>query len=314
MNSKSDQKAEKNGSMLNFEEEFNNRIKRTENIITRYLPEPEGYGSRVIEALNYSFLSGGKRLRPLLLIETHILCGGDGNLIAPFMAAIEMIHTYSLVHDDLPAMDNDRLRRGRPTTWAQYDEACAILAGDALLNLAAETVTYAFELANTPEEIGLVAAAIRILFHHSGIWGMIGGQCADIGAEAAEDITEEELIYIHKNKTAALIRAAMTIGALLAGAEDKTIIAVDRAAYCIGLAFQIQDDILDVCGDEKTLGKPIGSDKDNGKKTYVTMHGLEASRTEVERLSNEALDIVKNMPVRNEFLEQLITYMIRREK
>lgn len=299
---------------MNFEKELEDRVKRTENIILKYLPEPENYSRRVTEALRYSFTSGGKRLRPMLLIETHILCGGDGNLVAPFMAAIEMIHTYSLIHDDLPAMDNDTLRRGKPTCWAAFDEASAILAGDALLNLAMETATYGFELARTPQETGLVAAAIRILFHHSGINGMIGGQCADICAEAKPEISEEELIYIHKNKTAALLRAAMTIGAVLAGADDETIVAMDRAAYLTGLAFQIRDDYLDVCGEEAVLGKPIGSDESRNKKTYVSLYGLDRARDEVERLSNEALQIIKGTKAGNIFLEQLIEYMIRRDK
>ena len=297
---------------MNFKEELDSRVSRTENIIVKYLPEASGYASKVIEASNYSFLAGGKRLRPLLMIETHILCGGDGRLIAPFMAAIEMIHNYSLVHDDLPAMDGDELRRGRPTTWKQYDEATAILAGDALLNYSVETAACAFDLAENADDMKLIAEAIKILYHHSGIYGMIGGQCADIEAETIP-ADEETLIYIHKNKTAALIRAAMTIGAVLSGADEETFIAVDRAAYCIGLAFQIRDDILDVTGNEETLGKPIGSDEKNNKTTYVTLKGLEESKAEVERLSTEALEIIRSFDGRNMFLEDLISYMIGRD-
>ncbi len=299
---------------MNFEEELEKRISQTEEIIAGYLPRPEGYGERVIDAMNYSFLAGGKRLRPMLMIESHILCGGDGRLVAPFMAAIEMIHTYSLVHDDLPAMDNDELRRGKPTTWKQYDDATAILAGDALLNYSMETAGFAFDLAENEEDMLKVAQALKLLYHHSGIYGMIGGQCADLLAEKADSIPEEELIYIHKNKTAALIRAAMTIGGVLAGVDDDTLVALDRAAYCVGLAFQIRDDLLDITSDEATLGKPIGSDEKNNKTTYVSMHGIEASKQAVDDLSSEALDIVKGMDGSNEFLESLIDWLTNRNR
>jgi len=299
---------------MNFDEELKTRISRTEEIISAYLPEADGYGARVMDAMNYSFLAGGKRIRPMLMIETHILCGGDGHLVAPFMAALEMIHTYSLIHDDLPAMDGDELRRGKPTTWKQYDEACAILAGDGLLNYSVETASLAFDMAEDEEDYIRVAASLKILYHHAGIYGMIGGQCADIEAEEKGDIPEDMLIYIHRNKTAALLRAAMTIGAVLAGADDDTIRLIDRAADCIGLAFQIQDDLLDVTSTDETLGKPVGSDERNNKTTYVTLHGIDESRDAVKRLSNEALDIIRDMRHRNEFLEELITWMTDRDR
>ncbi|MBQ8947035.1 MAG: polyprenyl synthetase family protein [Lachnospiraceae bacterium] len=298
---------------MDFNTELKNRIERTEGIITKYLPKEEGYGGRVTEAMNYSFMAGGKRIRPMLMIETHILCGGDGRLIAPFMAAIEMIHTYSLVHDDLPAMDGDELRRGKPSAWKQYDEAMAVLAGDGLLNYAAETALMAFDLAEDELDTTFVAEAMKLLFYHSGINGMIGGQCADVEAGKSPDVSPEQLIYIYKNKTAALIRASMDIGALLGGVDDDTLIAIDRAAYNIGIAFQIQDDILDVTSTEEELGKPIGSDDKNNKTTYVTVNGLDASAAEVERLSNEALDILKGFEVRNEFLEELVSSLIGRK-
>ncbi len=298
---------------MDFKDEMKNRIERTEGIITRYLPGGEGYGGRVIEAMNYSFMAGGKRIRPMLMIETHILCGGDGRLIAPFMAAIEMIHTYSLVHDDLPAMDGDELRRGKPSTWKQYDEAMAVLAGDGLLNLASETALLAFDLAESAFDTTLVAEAMKLLFYHSGINGMIGGQCADVEAEKSSDVTMEQLIYVYKNKTAALLRAAMDIGALLAGVDDETLIAIDRAAYNVGLAFQIRDDVLDVTASEEELGKPIGSDDRNNKTTYVTLEGIESAEAEVRRLSDEALEILRGFTARNEFLEGLISYMIDRK-
>ena len=299
---------------MNFDEELKTRTSRTEEIISAYLPEAEDYGARVMDAMNYSFMAGGKRIRPMLMIETHILCGGDGHLVAPFMAALEMIHTYSLVHDDLPAMDGDELRRGKPTTWKQYDEACAILAGDGLLNYSVETAALAFDMAEDEEDYIRVAASLKILYHHAGIYGMIGGQCADIEAEERGNIPEDMLIYIHRNKTAALLRAAMTIGAVLAGADDDTIRLIDRAADCIGLAFQIQDDLLDVTSTDEVLGKPVGSDERNNKTTYVTLHGIDESREAVKRLSSEALDIIRDMRHRNEFLEQLITWMTDRDR
>lgn len=299
---------------MDFNSELEKRIARTENIITRYLPEPAGFGGRVTEAMNYSFNAGGKRIRPMLMIETHILCGGSGVLVAPFMAAIEMIHTYSLIHDDLPCMDGDELRRGKPSTWKQFDEATAVLAGDGLLNYASETALKAFELAEDASDMMLVARAMSMLFYHSGINGMIGGQCADIAAEDSDDVSMEQIIFIHKNKTAALLRAAMNVGAILAGADDNTIIGIDRAAYDIGLAFQIRDDILDITSTTGLLGKPVGSDENNNKATYVSLEGLEASEAEVSRLSHEALDIIRKMPARNEFLEELIEYMIVRNK
>lgn len=299
---------------MSFDEELKTRIARNEEIVSAYLPDPADYGARVMEAMNYSFLAGGKRIRPMLMIETHILCGGDGRLVAPFMAALEMIHTYSLIHDDLPAMDGDELRRGMPTTWKQYDEATAILAGDGLLNYSVETAALAFDMAEDHEDYIRVAASMKILYHHAGIYGMIGGQCADIAAEEMSDLPEDMLIYIHRNKTAALIRAAMTIGAVLAGADEDVIRLIDRAADCIGLAFQIQDDLLDVTSTDEALGKPVGSDERNNKTTYITLHGIDESRAAVERLSNEALDIIRDMRHRNEFLEELITWMIHRDR
>ena len=299
---------------MSFEIELKDRILRTEEIISSYLPEPEDFGSKVMEAMDYSFLAGGKRIRPMLMMETHILCGGDGRLIAPFMAALEMIHTYSLVHDDLPAMDGDELRRGKPTTWMQFDEAVAILAGDGLLNYSCEVACLAFNLAESPDDFAAIASALKILYHHSGIYGMIGGQCADIEAENSQNVTEEMITYIHMHKTAALIRAAMCIGAVLAGADEDTIMKLDHAAECIGLAFQIQDDLLDITSDEETLGKPVGSDARNNKTTYVTLHGIMGSRMKVEELSNEALDIIRNINHRNVFLEELVEWMINRDK
>ncbi len=226
-----------------------------------------------------------------------------------------MIHNYSLVHDDLPAMDNDEYRRGRKTTHVVYGEGMAVLAGDGLLNYAFETAVRAFDKAKTADEMRRVAASMKILADRAGIDGMIGGQCADLEAEKPEtDVTEEMLLYIHEHKTAALIQAAMTIGAALAGASQEEIDALERCACNIGLAFQIQDDILDVTGSLEVLGKQVGSDEKNHKLTYVGMHGLEESRRQVEKLSAEAVEILASFPRRNLFLEELVRQLIYRQK
>ncbi len=298
---------------MNFEERLQATTAQIEKILERYLPKEEGYQRIVLEAMNYSVRAGGKRLRPMLMWEVYDMFGGHRATVEPFMAAIEMIHTYSLVHDDLPAMDNDDYRRGKLTTHKAYGEAFGILAGDALLNYAFETALTAFDLFFT--EPGPVMWALQILARKAGIHGMIGGQTADIQAEGQkEPLTKAQLLYIHENKTAALIQASMMIGAVLAGAGYEEVEKIERCAYNIGIAFQIQDDILDVVGDEKELGKPIGSDEKNSKQTYVTINGLEASRREVETLSKEAIDILEELGCTNDFLKELIRKLIHRQK
>ncbi|MDE7445728.1 MAG: polyprenyl synthetase family protein [Lachnospiraceae bacterium] len=299
---------------MNFNEMLEAKTKHAQEILTKYLPEEKGFQRRVLEAMNYSALAGGKRLRPILMEESFLLFGGSGTLVEPFMAALEMIHNYSLVHDDLPAMDNDEYRRGRKTTWNVYGDGMAVLAGDGLLNLAFETASLAFDLTEDPESLKRIAAAIQILGKKAGIYGMIGGQAADIEAESERQVTEELLLFIHENKTAALIQAAMMIGAILAGADQKSVSSMEKAAYNIGIAFQIQDDILDVTSTSEVLGKPIGSDEKNHKLTYVTLHGLEESREEVRMLSEEALSILRSFDGRNRFLEELVDSLITREK
>ena len=304
---------------MNFKEELEQKTKTIEEILQRSLPAEEGYRRRVAEAMNYSILAGGKRLRPMMMAESAALFG-DGSVLLEhalplFMAALEMIHNYSLVHDDLPAMDNDEYRRGRKTTHVVYGEGMAVLAGDGLLNYAFETAVRAFDKAKTADEMRRVAASMKILADRAGIDGMIGGQCADLEAEKPEtDVTEELLLYIHEHKTAALIQAAMTIGAALAGASQEEIGALERCACNIGLAFQIQDDILDVTGSLEVLGKQVGSDEKNHKLTYVGMHGLEESRRQVEKLSAEAVEILASFPRRNLFLEELVRQLIYRQK
>ena len=296
-----------------FQAELQAKTKQIEELLKKYLPEEKGYQKTVLEAMNYSLMAGGKRLRPMMMRETYRLFGGHGTVIEPFMAAMEMIHTYSLVHDDLPAMDNDEYRRGRKTTHTVYGEAMGILAGDGLLNYAFETALKAFE---EPEaDLKKVAQAMAVLARKAGVYGMIGGQTADIEAEEqTEPLTREQLLYIHENKTAALIQASMMVGAILAGASKEEIAQIEKCAYNIGIAFQIQDDILDVIGDSKELGKPVGSDEKNHKQTYVTLNGLEQSMEEVRVLSQEAVNILDEIDGDGEFLKQLVITLIDRRK
>lgn len=299
-------------SWMNFKEELKDRVDNIEAILKEYLPKEEGWQKTVIAAMNYSVLAGGKRLRPMLMEETYRLFGGKGREIEPFMAAIEMIHTYSLVHDDLPAMDNDEYRRGRKTTHVVYGEAMAILAGDGLLNYAFETAMKSFTMEGDLEK---KARALSVLAQKAGIYGMIGGQTADIEAEDLGDqVTTEHLMFIHAHKTSALIEAAMMTGAILAGASQEEIAQIEKAAYEIGIAFQIQDDILDVTSTLEMLGKPIGSDAKNHKTTYVTLKGLEESRKEQQELSLHAIETIRNIGYSNDFLMELVTSLITREK
>ena len=295
---------------MDFRMELMARVETIEPIIRKYLPTEEGPHRTVLEAMNYSVLAGGKRLRPMLMQETFQLFGGKGAVIEPFMAAIEMIHSYSLVHDDLPALDNDEYRRGRKSTHAAYGEAMGILAGDALLNYAFETAMKAFDMDAPAERI---AHALRVLAEKAGIGGMIGGQVVDVESEG-KDIDAATLEFIHRNKTGALMEAAMMTGAILAGADDEQILAMEQAAGKTGLAFQIRDDILDVTGTEAELGKPVGSDEKNSKVTYVSLYGLEHAETEVKRLSDEAIALLEALPVKNQFLEELLMSLVDRKK
>ncbi|MCR4763931.1 MAG: polyprenyl synthetase family protein [Lachnospiraceae bacterium] len=292
------------------------RAREAEEIIRRYLPAEEGFNRTVAEAMNYSVLAGGKRLRPILMREAFRLYDGtDEAALHPFMAAIEFIHTYSLVHDDLPAMDNDDYRRGKPTTHKKFGAGMATLAGDGLLNHAFETAFLAFDFRETDAGQADVVRALRILADKAGINGMIGGQCADLKAEKEESgvRTRDELIYIHKNKTAAMIESALMIGATLAGAAKEDVRKMEQAGEKIGLAFQIRDDILDVEGDASTLGKDIGSDAKNGKLTYVSMYGSAQAREDVEKLSEEAIRLTAGNGDERNFLQDLIEWMITRE-
>lgn len=295
---------------MDIKAEIARRVQEIEQILTVYLPKEEGYQKTVIEAMNYSIQAGGKRLRPMLMWETYRLFGGESEIIEPFMAAIEMIHNYSLVHDDLPAMDNDEYRRGRKTTHVVYGEAMGILAGDALLNYAFETAAKAFEMETGNPALG---KALGILAGKAGIYGMIGGQVVDVESEGKE-LDREKLEFIHIHKTSALLESSMLIGAVLAGASEKEQDIIEQAAREIGLAFQIQDDILDVISTTEELGKPVGSDEKNGKSTYVGLVGIDRAKEEVRRLSESALESLQSLPVKNEFLYELIRELIHRKK
>lgn len=297
---------------MSFQNEREVRVQEIEKIIKSYLSEENGYQKTVLQAMNYSMLAGGKRLRPMLMQETYRMFGGNGREIEPFMAAIEMIHTYSLVHDDLPAMDNDEYRRGRKTTHIVYGEAMAILAGDGLLTYAFETAAKAFSMGGS-QKTALVGRAIGILAQKAGIDGMLGGQCVDVEAEDPKvQIDMDRLLYIHDKKTAAMIQSSMMIGAVLAGAGEDDIASLEKIGYLVGLAFQIRDDILDIEGTQEELGKPIGSDAKNHKATYVSLAGMEKAKKDVEDFSAQAIDMVQNLSSKSSFLTDMIRDLVYR--
>ena len=292
--------------------ELAKRASEAEEIVCKFLPYQSGMQDTIFEAMRYSVMAGGKRLRPVLMNETFKLFGGQGEVVNYFMAAIEMIHTYSLVHDDLPAMDNDMLRRGKPTCHAVYGEAMGVLAGDALLNYAFETAIRAFECVE--EDAALLAKALSVLARKAGVYGMIGGQVVDVESEKSNtDISQEKLDFIYELKTGALIEASMMIGAILARASEEEVSIIEDIASKIGMAFQIQDDILDVEGDEAVLGKPIGSDERNEKATFVSFVGIEKSKEEVKNLTDEAIQMLNSLPHENEFLRELLAYLVYRD-
>lgn len=300
-----------------FSEQQEAKVREIEEILKTFLPREEGYQKIIMEAMAYSLLAGGKRLRPMLMQETYLLFSGgvkrkeDADALHSFMAAQEMIHTYSLVHDDLPAMDNDDYRRGRKTTHVVYGEDMGILAGDALLNYAFETASLAFE--SRTADGAKVGMALGILSRKAGIYGMIGGQVIDV-KETGHEVSGDMLDTIYKLKTSALIESSMMIGAVLGGAEDADVRAVEQIAGNVGHAFQIQDDILDVTGQEEALGKPVHSDEKNKKTTYVTLCGISEAKRIVEEKSREAISGLKALPGVNEYLEQLLLYLINRER
>ena len=296
---------------MNISDEIAKRASDIETRIRRFLPEQYEYQKTIVDAMSYSVLAGGKRLRPMLMEAAYQMFDGIGQDIDSFMAAIEMIHTYSLVHDDLSAMDNDLYRRGKKTTHAVYGEAMGILAGDALLNYAFETVADALVRCNGDMRM---IRAYAVLSRKAGIYGMIGGQVVDVESEKkGQKVDQNCLDFIYRLKTGALIEASLMIGAILAGASDEEVTFMEQAGTKLGLAFQIQDDILDVTSSLEVLGKPIGSDERNEKATYVAFEGLEKAKTEVERLSKEAVQILDGLKKDHTFLKELFLYLIHRE-
>lgn len=305
---------------MSFDEKLADTAKEVENIIKKYLPKEEGYQKTVIEAMNYSFSAGGKRLRPMIIYKSYKAFGGQSDYVEPFMAALEMIHTYSLVHDDLPEMDNDDLRRGKPTTHKAYGQAMAVLAGDGLLNYAFETALMAAGMAATDEERLRVLEAIKVLSNKAGIYGMIGGQVVDVESEKKETkLSQEQLLFIHENKTAALLQCALMVGAILAGADREEVETLEEAGKWLGIAFQIQDDILDVTSTTEVLGKPVGSDEENEKVTYVSYMGVDRSIEEQKSMSARAVDILKKLEDKScdnehmQFLIDLVEYLVNRK-
>lgn len=294
---------------MNFKEELKNRVVNIENLLNEYMPKVEGYQKTIFDSMNYSLKAGGKRLRPILTLEACKLVGGNEKDAYPFAVAIEMIHTYSLIHDDLPALDNDDLRRGRKTNHKVYGEAMAILAGDGLLNYAYEIMLRESLSKGEPEKY---LKAINEIAKASGIYGMIGGQIVDIESEG-KSIDMEKLDFIHMNKTAAIIIGCMRAGAIIGGASEEELENVTKYAKNIGLSFQIVDDILDIVGDEAKLGKKVGSDIDNEKSTYPSLIGLEKSKETANKLIAEAKMSIDYINKDSEFLNNLADYIVDRE-
>ncbi|MGN0160397.1 MAG: polyprenyl synthetase family protein [Lachnospiraceae bacterium] len=303
---------------MKFDDNLKEKVEAVEVILDRYLPEENDYQKVIMEAMAYSVKAGGKRIRPLLMQTTYEMFGGTGKLAQPFMAAMEMLHTYSLVHDDLPAMDNDDYRRGRLTTHKVYGEAIGVLCGDALLNYAYETAATAFDQADSREDYVKISEALRVFMGKAGIYGMIGGQTVDV-LNDGKPLTQDMLDFIFRLKTGALLEASVMIGAILAGACDEDVKRMEQVGRGVGMAFQIQDDILDVIGDEKVLGKPVLSDEKNNKTTYVTLYGMDKAKADVIFYTKMALDALCELKdaqkVKNtEFFEQVVQMLVNREK
>ncbi|WP_290776114.1 polyprenyl synthetase family protein [Anaerofustis sp.] len=279
-----------------------------ENILKEYTISV-GIPKSIFESFNYSLFVGGKRIRPILVMEACKCVGGDIKNAFPFMAAIEMIHTYSLIHDDLPCMDDDELRRGKPTNHMLYGEATALLAGDSLLNLAYETM---IKSAKSADNIKRHIEAMDIIAAASGVKGMIAGQVMDMESEGKEP-DKDTLDFIHDNKTGALLRGSVISGAVIGGGEGKILDNLTSYAKAIGLMFQIVDDILDVVSDSKTLGKNVGMDAERNKMTYPYVYGLEQSYKKVDDLLNSALNSLKDFGDEADFLRRLAVYLSERK-
>lgn len=298
---------------MDFERVLKEKIEKTERCICKYLPGEEGFAKELAQAMCYAMQAGGKRLRPLILGATYEMFGGKGQVAEPFMAALEMIHTHSLIHDDLPALDNDGYRRGRKATHVVFGEAMGILSGDALLNYAYEAALHSFDLAADQGEISRVVLSLQILAAKTGLYGMLGGQSVDVACGGCA-VDGKILEGIYLKKTSALLEAAFMIGAVLAGASSGQVGAMEQAGRKIGLAFQIQDDILDVTGSVEELGKPIHSDEKNDKTTYVTLYGMDRAVSQVEKLSGEALEIFRSLGQEGSFPARLAKWLVTRKK
>ncbi|MCR5344589.1 MAG: polyprenyl synthetase family protein [Lachnospiraceae bacterium] len=298
---------------MDFKAEFDKARSEAEDIVLSYLPKEEGLQKTVMSSMNYSVNSGGKRLRPVLMMSVYKMFGGapKNKTIRAFMAAQEYIHTYSLIHDDLPAMDNDELRRGRKTNHVVFGEAMAILAGDSLLNYAYETAIRSYAYGEVSGDT--LIKALDILATKAGVYGMVGGQVVDVETEG-KDNDYETLDFIYRLKTSALIESSMMIGAVLAGASKDEIKNIELIANKVGIAFQIQDDILDIEGDEATFGKPIGSDAKNGKVTMAGKLGTDKAHEAVASLTGEAVAILDSLGYNDEFVKELLLSLINRKK
>ncbi len=287
-------------------EKMNEYIRVVNDAVVEYLPSADDGQNDVVRAMRYSLANGGKRLRPIFTLEFCKMCGGDVEKALPLACALEYVHTYSLIHDDLPCMDDDDMRRGNPSCHKMYGEATALLAGDALL-------THAFELVSNSDIDGeSVAQAVSLLAQNAGVGGMIGGQVLDLKYEKGTP-SLSEVLTVYKLKTGALISAACIMGCIAAGADAKQIEAASKYAYLLGVAFQIKDDLLDIYGDESKLGKPIGSDSENDKATYVTLTDAKRAEQDVENLTASAIKELEKFE-NNEFLTELSRYLISREK
>ncbi|SHJ40092.1 farnesyl-diphosphate synthase [Dethiosulfatibacter aminovorans DSM 17477] len=293
---------------MEFKTWLNTKIKKTEKYLEIYLPEKDNRQKKIYESMRYSLFAGGKRIRPVLMMETFSMFNEDEDSIMPFACALEMIHTYSLIHDDLPAMDDDDYRRGKPTNHKVYGDAMAILAGDGLLNKAFETVSQNMTSMKIPAE--RILKSLEILSTASGTEGMIGGQVTDM---FVEERTMEYLEYMHKLKTGALIRAACEIGATAGGATEEEISKLSDYARYLGLAFQVKDDILDFTADEEELGKPVGSDEKNAKLTYITLVGLEESQRILEDYTEKAVASLGIFGDRADRLREIAEYLLIRK-
>lgn len=294
---------------MKFKDVLKKKINYIETLLNEYMPKEEGYQQTIMKAMNYSLKAGGKRLRPILTLESCKIVGGREEDAIPFAMAIEMIHTYSLIHDDLPALDNDNLRRGKPTNHKVFGDAMATLAGDALLNYAFEVMLCSsIDKKNSNKYL----KAINEIAIHAGIYGMIGGQVVDVESEN-KIIDKDKLDFIHLNKTAAMIVGCMRAGAIIGEATEEELEKVTKYAKNIGLSFQIVDDILDITGDEIKLGKPVGSDIENNKSTYPSLLGLEKSREIARQLIEEAKFSIDEISSEIFFLNQLADYIVSRD-